>query len=128
MTKAIIIKTGEVVTLRNFQPDKTIFTFAILEDNRVLKVTDIYILRDKWEFLTTFMNDYYHDQRVADSDDIECCLKGEADAEKLQRVKDSFGNTPERWEVAQIEIERELLEEAAYNFTNRFEDFCEVSE
>lgn len=121
MTKAIILKTGEVVTLRptvNKDEDKQYY--EILEDNhRVLMKQDIYIVEELWSFIEQYLPDYYHDERVADSDDIECCLASEANDEKLERVKRDFGVTPEQWIIEQTRIDDELFREAAANFIDK---------
>lgn len=119
--KAIVKYTGEIVTLsfldREAKPERA---YYILEDvTRTIAESDLFIIEDFWEFLTEHMTDYYRDQRVADSDDIECCLFGEADEDKLQRVRDSYGDTPEQWLCAQIAIDREMLEEAVHNFMSK---------
>ena len=121
MTKAIILKTGEVVTLRpTVNKDEDRQYYEILEDNhRVLMKQDIYIVEELWSFIEQHLPDYYHDERVADSDDIECCLASEANDEKLERVKRDFGVTPEQWIIEQTRIDDELFREAAANFIDK---------
>ena len=115
--KAIVIATGEIVTLhfKNEKDGET--TYSILEDvNREFIPDELRIIDDNWTFIEKWHPNYYHCDYVADSDDIQCCLDGEADEEKLERVKESFGNTPEQWKCAQIEIDADLLERAVDNF------------
>lgn len=121
MTKAIILQTGEVVTLRpTVNKDSDRQFFEVIESNhRVVKKEDIYIVENFWEFLEQYMTDYYHDQRVADSDDIECCLASEASDEKLEYVLKNFGRTPEQWLIEQIKLDDDMFREAVHNFMSQ---------
>ncbi len=115
--KAIVIATGEIVTLHLKTEKDGDTTYSILEDvNREFIPDELRIIDDNWTFIEKWHPDYYHCDEVADSDDIQCCLDGEADEEKLERVKESFGNTPEQWKCAQIEIDADLLNRAVDNF------------
>lgn len=122
--KAIIKSTGEVVTLvERFDAPKCVTRgrlFDCLEDtHRHLWENELHIIDDEWEFIEANLPGYYQDERVAQSDDIQCCLDAEADDEKLKRVRHLFGNTPEEWERAQIKIDRELLDEAVEHFMSK---------
>lgn len=119
--KAIIKSTGEVVTLvKPCSAPKSEARgklFDILEDNhRHFFEDELHIIDDEWEFIEANLPGYYQDERVAQSDDIQCCLDAEADDEKLKRVRFLFGDTPEEWECSQIKIDRELLDEAVEHF------------
>lgn len=122
MTKKAIVKsTGELVTLimhrKTFKSQSRGELFDILEDNhRHIFEEDLFIIEDEWEFIGKYLPGYSSDERVAQSDDISCCLDAEADDEKLLRVRRLFGETPEEWQRAQIEIDRELLEDSARNY------------
>lgn len=121
MTKAIIKQTGEIVTPvitpNTPRSEARGRLLDILEDNhRHFFEDELHIIDDLWEFIGANLPGYSQDERVAQSDDIECCLSAEADDEKLMRVREQFGNTPEEWERAQIEIDRELLDEAVEHF------------
>ena len=126
-TKAIILSTGEIVT-----PVKTCNTlkteargvlFDILEDrHRHFFEDELHVIEDLWGFIEKHLPGYYHDERVAQSDDLQCCLDAEADDEKLKRVCYLFGDTPEEWERAQLKIDRELLEEAVEHFMSAASD------
>lgn len=120
--KAIIKATGKIVSLvtpcDQLKSEQQGRLFDILEDRqRHVFESELHIIDDLWAFIEKYLPSYYHDARVAYSDDIQCCLDAEADDEKLTRVKRMFGNTPEEWECAQIRIDRELLEEAVEVFT-----------
>ena len=115
--KAIVRISGEIVTLHfKKETDRETF-YTILEDrNREFIADELRIIDDTWMFIERWHPDYYHCDEVALSDDLQCCLDGEADEEKLEIVKEMFGNTPEQWECAQIEIDSHLLERAVDNF------------
>lgn len=117
--KAIVLATGEIVTINRSKEidDETIYT--ILEDvNREFIAEELRIIDNKWSFIMKWHPDYNCDE-VAYSDDIDCCLAGEADEERLERVKALFGKTPERWQTAQIEIDADLLDESVDNYYQR---------
>ena len=117
--KAIVRATGEVVTLHLEEDVNGEIHYSILEDTERNFIPDeIRIIEDTWSFIQRWHPDYSHCDEVAYSDDLECCLEGEADKEKLERVKEMFGDTPEQWECAQIEIDEELLSVAGKNFLN----------
>lgn len=117
--KAIVRATGEVVTLHLEEDVNGEIHYSILEDTERNFIPDeIRIIEDTWSFIQRWHPDYSHCDEVAYSDDLECCLEGEADKEKLERVKEMFGDTPEQWECAQIEIDAELLSAAVKNFLN----------
>lgn len=121
MKKAVVVSTGEIVTLANYDQDDIKECYEILEDNhRVIKTSDLNIIPDVWLFIETHLPGYSSDERVASSDDIQCCLDGEADDEKLARVVEQFGKTPEEWQCAQIQIDKELFEEAVENMVKLF--------
>lgn len=65
-------------------------------------------ITDIWDFIGRWHPNYNCNQ-VLWSDDIQCCLDGEAEGWKLQSVIDNFGPIPEHWLKAQEEIDRELL-------------------
>lgn len=117
--KAIVRATGEIVTLRYDKniDEETIYT--ILEDAKRKFIPDeLHIIDDNWEFIEKWYPGYTHCDNVAYSDDLQCCLDGEADEEKLERVKEMFGETPELWECEQIKIDAYLLSTAVENFRN----------
>ena len=117
--KAIVRATGEVVTLHLEEDVNGEIHYSILEDTERNFIPDeIRIIEDTWSFIQRWHPDYSHCDEVAYSDASECCLEGEADKEKLERVKEMFGDTPEQWECAQIEIDAELLSVAVKNFLN----------
>ena len=117
--KAIVRATGEVVTLHLEEDVNGEIHYSILEDTERNFIPDeIRIIEDTWSFIQRWHPDYSHCDEVAYSDDLECCLEGKADKEKLERVKEMFGDTPEQWECAQIEIDAELLSVAVKNFLN----------
>ena len=117
--KAIVRTTGEVVTLHLEEDVNGEIHYSILEDTERNFIPDeIRIIEDTWSFIQRWHPDYSHCDEVAYSDDLECCLEGKADKEKLERVKEMFGDTPEQWECAQIEIDAELLSVAVKNFLN----------
>lgn len=120
-TKAIIIATGEIVTLvkpcEQLKSEARGLLFDILEDrHRHFFEDELHVIDDIWVFIERHLPGYYQDERVAQSDDIQCCLDAEADEDKLMRVRYLFGNMPEEWECAQIKIDRELLDEAVEHF------------
>lgn len=120
--KAIVRATGEIVTLRYDKniDGETIYT--IIEDTKRNFIPDeLRIIDDNWDFIQIIQKwytGYSHCDNVAYSDDLQCCLDGEADDEKLERVKEMFGDTPEQWAFAQIQIDAELLSAAVKNFLN----------
>lgn len=117
--KAIVRATGEIVTLRYDKniDGETIYT--IIEDTKRNFIPDeLRIIDDNWDFIQKWYTGYSHCDNVAYSDDLQCCLDGEADDEKLERVKEMFGDTPEQWAFAQIQIDAELLSAAVKNFLN----------
>ena len=117
--KAIVRATGEVVTLHLEEDVNGEIHYSILEDTERNFIPDeIRIIEDTWSFIQRWHPAYSPCDEVAYSDDLECCLEGEADKEKLERVKEMFGDTPEQWECAQIEIDAELLSVAVKNFLN----------
>ena len=117
--KAIVRATGEVVTLHLEEDVNGEIHYSILEDTERNFIPDVIrIIEDTWSFIQRWHPDYSHCDEVAYSDDLECCLEGKADKEKLERVKEMFGDTPEQWECAQIEIDAELLSVAVKNFLN----------
>lgn len=123
-TKAIIIATGEIVTpIKPCEPlisETRGLLFDILEDvHRHFFEDELYIICDKWEFIEANLSGYYQDERVTQSDDIQCCLAAEADEDTLMRVRQLFGDTPEEWECAQLKIDRKLLEEAVEHFMSK---------
>ena len=80
--KAIVIATGEIVTLHLKTEKDGDTTYSILEDvNREFIPDELRIIDDNWAFIEKWHPDYYHCDEVADSDDIQCCLDGEADEE-----------------------------------------------
>lgn len=121
--KAIIKKTGKIVTIVSNSADQSetnAQTFHILEDTEVkYRACELDFITDLWDFLSEWLPDYSYNEDVALSDDIQCCLDAEADADKLQRVINSCGPRPEDWEREQIRIDRELLEEACNNYYRR---------
>lgn len=117
--KAIVRATGKIVTLRYEKniDGETIYT--IIEDTKRNFIPDeLRIIDDNWDFITKWYPGYSQCDNVAYSDDLQCSLDGEADEEKLERVKEMFGQTPEEWECEQIRIDAELLSAAVKNFLN----------
>lgn len=117
--KAIVRATGEIVTLKYDKNINKETIYTILEDTKREFIPDeLRIIDDNWEFIEKWYPDYSHCDNVAYSDDLQCCLDGEADEDKLERVKEMFGETPEQWECEQIKIDAELLMAAVKNFLN----------
>lgn len=123
-TRALVKATGEVVTIdtalkvmsscRGYLYCTADCTKSYWEDELTMFDDFTY-----WEFIERWHPDYSRSQDVADSDDLQCCLDGEADDEKLERVKRNFGDTPEAWAKAQKEIDASLFEAALDNFLHQ---------
>lgn len=119
MKKAIILKTGEVISLydRKFEVvDFGHIYVAIDAPNNVFDAEELHIIEDKQTFIEENLPDYNTNDKVTLIDDIQCCIDGEGVSHKYDNVISNCGKHVEDWEVAQIRIERELLEEAALNF------------
>lgn len=117
--KAIVLATGEIVTINNQKDKNDDIVYTILEDvHREFIADELRIIENKWDFIMKWHPDYNCDE-VAFSDDIECCLSGEAEEDRLETVKAMFGKTPEQWEIAQIEIDAGLLDESVDNYYQR---------
>lgn len=118
--KAIVKKTGKIVTTFrtvNINNIDTQTDIHILEDtNATYRACELDFIEDQWSFISEWLPDYTQNEDVALSDDIQCCIEAEADAEKLQRVINACGDTPEEWEREQLRIDRELLEKACDNY------------
>lgn len=118
--KAIVKKTGKIVTTYSTTAlcdSDTQTEFRILEDaNTKYRACELDFIEDLWVFIAEWLPDYTHNANVALSDDIQCCLEAEADADKLQDVINACGDTPEEWEREQLRIDRDLLEEACDNY------------
>lgn len=126
MKKAIILKTGEVITVydRKFEVVDFGHIYVALDAvNNVFDAEELHIIEDTQAFIEENLPDYNTNEMVALSDDIQCCLDSEGTPHKFENVINNCGRHIEDWECAQIRIERELLEEAASNFiaqkTNR---------
>ncbi|MGM9832274.1 MAG: hypothetical protein ACI31A_01115 [Candidatus Limisoma sp.] len=117
--KAIVLATGEIVTINCAKEEDGDTVYTILEDvHRKFIADELRLIDDKWAFIMKWHPDYNCDE-VAYSDDIDCCLAGEADEERLESVKALFGKTPEQWQTAQIEIDADLLDESVDNYYQR---------
>lgn len=121
MKKAIILKTGEVISIydRQFVIDFGRIYVAIDAANKVFEAEELHIIDDTQTFIEKNLPDYSTNDNVALSDDIQCCIDGEANREKIANVISQCGKHVEDWECEQIRITRELLEEAARNFISQ---------
>lgn len=122
MKKAIILKTGEVISIydRTFEAkDFGRIFVAIDADNNIFAEEELHVIEDTQTFIEDYLPDYSQNEQVTLSDDIECCVSGEGTELKLRNVITNCGKHVEDWEAAQIRIDRELLEEAAKNFTSQ---------
>lgn len=122
MKKAIILKTGEVISLydRKFEVvDFGHIYVAIDAANNVFDEKELHIIEDTQAFIEENLPDYNTNTNVTLSDDIQCCLDCEAPDYKIENVISQCGHHVEDWESAQIRIDRELLEEAARNFVSQ---------
>lgn len=122
MKKAIILKTGEVISLydRKFEVvDFGHIYVAIDAANNVFDEKELHIIEDTQAFIEENLPDYNTNTNVTLSDDIQCCLNCEAPDYKIENVISQCGQHVEYWESAQIRIDRELLEEAARNFISQ---------
>lgn len=119
MKKAIILKTGEVISIydRKFEVvDFGHIYIAIDAANNVFDAEELHIIEDKHTFIEEWLPDYNTNDKVKLIDDIQCCVDGESVPHKSDSVISNCGKHVEDWEAAQIRFERELLEEAAQNF------------
>lgn len=119
MAKAIIKSTGKIVTTYRQTSDtnqgKSVV--RILEDaDAVFNERELDFIGDEWEFIEQYLPDYSQNEDVAMSDDIQCCLDAEANADKLQRVIEQCGPTPEDWQREQLRIDSQLLNAACDNY------------
>ena len=99
MKKAIILKTGEVISIydRKFEVvDFGHIYVAIDATNNVFDAEELHIIEDTQAFIEENLPDY-----------------------KIAHVISQCGQHVEDWECAQIRIDRELLEEAARNFISQ---------
>ena len=122
MKKAIILKTGEVISIydRKFEVvDFGHIYVAIDAANNVFDEKELHIIEDTQAFIEENLPDYNTNTNVTLSDDIQCCLDCEAPDYKIENVISQCGQHVEDWESAQIRIDRELLEEAARNFVSQ---------
>ena len=122
MKKAIILKTGEVISIydRKFEVvDFGHIYVAIDATNNVFDAEELHIIEDTQAFVEENLPDYNTNNKVTLSDDIQCCLDCEAPDYKIAHVISQCGQHVEDWECAQIRIDRELLEEAARNFISQ---------
>ena len=122
MKKAIILKTGEVISIydRKFEVvDFGHIYVAIDATNNVFDAEELHIIEDTQAFIKENLPDYNTNNKVTLSDDIQCCLDCEAPDYKIAHVISQCGQHVEDWECAQIRIDRELLEEAARNFISQ---------
>ena len=122
MKKAIILKTGEVISLydRKFEVvDFGHIYVAIDAANNVFDEKELHIIEDTQAFIEENLPDYNTNTNVTLSDDIQCCLDCEAPDYKIENVISQCGQHVEDWQSAQIRIDRELLEEAARNFVSQ---------
>lgn len=121
--KAIVKKTGEVVNLSHWRiKDESTdeISYETIEDGTEYSAKELDRLASYegslWVFIPKYLPDYYSNDNVALSDDIECALTGEADNDKLQHLKDCVGSDAFDWLREQIRIDTELFEEAARNY------------
>lgn len=121
--KAIVKKTGEVVNLSRWRiKDESTdeISYETIEDGTEYSAKELDRLASYegslWVFIPKYLPDYYSNDNVALSDDIECALTGEADSDKLQRLKDNIGSNAFDWLREQIRIDTVLFEEAARNY------------
>lgn len=122
MKKAIILKTGEVISIydRKFEVvDFGHIYVAIDAANNVFDAEELHIIEDTLTFIEENLPDYNTNTKVTLSDDIQCCLDCEAPDYKIANVISQCGKHVEDWKYARIRIDRELLEEAARNFISQ---------
>lgn len=122
MKKAIILKTGEVITVydRKFEVVDFGHIYVALDAvNNVFDAEELHIIEDTQAFIKENLPDYNTNEMVALSDDIQCCLDSEATDNKIANVISQCGRHVEDWQCAQIRIDRELLEEATRNFISQ---------
>lgn len=122
MKKAIILKTGEVISIydRKFEVvDFGHIYVAIDAANNVFDAEELHIIEDTLTFIEENLPDYNTNTKVTLSDDIQCCLYCEAPDYKIANVISQCGKHVEDWKCARIRIDRELLEEAARNFISQ---------
>ena len=85
--KAIVLATGEIVTINNQKDKNDDIVYTILEDvHREFIADELRIIENKWDFIAKWHPDYNCDE-VAFSDDIECCLSGEAEEDRLETTE-----------------------------------------
>lgn len=121
--KAVVKKTGKVVNLSRFRiKDESTneISYETIEDGTKYSAKELDRLAgyegSLWVFIPKYLPDYYSNDNVALSDDIECAFAGEADNDKLQHLKDSIGSDAFDWLWEQIRIDTALFEEAARNY------------
>lgn len=121
--KAIVKKTGKVVNLSRFRikdEHSGVVSYNTIEDGKEYAVEELDRFEEYegslWVFILEFLPDYYSNDNVALSDDIECAFAGEADNDKLQRLKDCFGSDASDWLQEQIRIDIAMFEEAARKY------------
>lgn len=122
MKKAIILKTGEVITVydRKFEVVGFGHIYVALDAiNNVFDETELHVIDDTQAFIEENLPDYNTNTNVTLSDDIQCCLDGEGAPHKFENVINNCGRHIEDWQCAQIRIDRELLEEATRNFISQ---------
>ena len=123
MITAIVRATAEVVTLKRVIAERNgLREWCIYEDDsRVVWDDQLLLVEDLWgEFLPRYMNCYINDARVTLSDDIQCCIDGDADDAKLQRVIERYSTSIERWQTAVDDLNTIFLREAATNVQREY--------
>lgn len=122
-TQAIVKATGELVTIdtgsRLSSSRGTLFRSADRTRTFFEDEIDIFDDFDYWEFIERWLPNYSSSQRVAESNDLQVCIDGEADDEKLANVKDWCGDTLEEWVEEQTRIDAALFAEALENFNRQ---------
>lgn len=72
-----------------------------------------------WDFITEYNPDYFHANEIAWEDDLDCALSDECDDEKLDRIKEEWGETREEWEKAHDQLYMEICQEAMSCYKRR---------
>lgn len=118
MKKAQIIRTGEIVSIDTSIESKNGTLWHVYG-------TQNYILEDElrflnldsiWDFITVWHPDYDHSDEIAWIDDLDCALDNECDDEKLSRIVQWWGSTPEEWIQHKSELEKLVFGEALDNY------------
>lgn len=123
-TRAIIKATNEVVTIDTSLVLRTSsheYLYHTADKTKIFREEELIMLdnRNYWEFIEQWHPNYNSSQRVAESNDLQSCLDGEADDDKLAEVTRWCGNTPEDWIKELKRIDTMLFNEALDNFLHQ---------